>query len=150
MEELIIDEANFGQYFFDIKTHKPVKGQIIAKYTATAELVEGDLKKNILTLLKSENKVLSAVKVFQKLGCTCEPESVRVCKLMLEDVLNGMTDKKILKKPYKYRFEAFYYAKQEHVPIEDPHWSIISILNEFVDSDNQRITMNSKILDSQA
>lgn len=150
MEELIIDETNFNQYFFDVKRNKPQKGQVLAKYTATAELVDGDLKKDIIKLIKGENKVLAAVKVLEKLGCTSEPEAVRVCKLIAEDMLSGMSDRMVLKKAYKYRFEAFYYAKQEHVPIEDPHWTIISIanLNEFIDSGNQRITMNSEILDS--
>jgi hypothetical protein len=150
MEELIIDESNFSQYFFDVKTHKPQKGQILAKYTATAELVDGELKKDILKLIKSENKVLAGVKVLEKLGCTSEPEAVRVCTLMAEDLLSGMSDKMVLKKVYKYRLEAFYYSKQEYVPIQDPHWTIISIanLNEFVDANNQRITMNSEILDS--
>jgi len=152
MEELIIDETNFDQYFFDMKKHKPQKGQIIAKYTATAELIDGELKKDILNLIKTENKVLAAVKVLEKLGSTCESEAVRVCKLMAEDMLGGMSDRMVLKKVYKYRLEAYYYSKQEHVPIEDPHWTIISIanLNEFVDSNSQRITMNSKILDSKA
>lgn len=152
MKELVIDESNFSQYFFDTKTHKPQKGQILAKYTATAELIDGDLKKDVLRLIKAENKILAAVKVLQKLGCTSETEAVRVCKLITEDLLSGMSDKMVLKKAYKYRLEALYYSKQEYVPIEDPHWTIISIanLNEFLDANNQRITMNSQILDPKA
>ena len=38
--ELIIDENNFEQYFFDVRRHKPQKGQIMVKYTAIAEFID--------------------------------------------------------------------------------------------------------------
>ena len=47
-EELVIDETNFEEYFFDVRKHKPKRGQILAKYTAIATLERCNEKENLL------------------------------------------------------------------------------------------------------
>ena len=43
-----------------------------------------------------------------------------------------------MNKIYKYKMEVFYYTKREYVPVDDPHWTIISIANldKFLDNAN--------------
>ena len=48
---------------------------------------------------------------------------------MAEDMISGMTEDEVASKPYKYTLEMFFYANPENVPKDDPHWSIISVLN---------------------
>ena len=68
--ETVIDEKNFEEYFFDVRRHKPRKGQVMAKFSAIAELIDGQMKEHIVYLLKAmPNGAESAVKVIHKLGC---------------------------------------------------------------------------------
>ena len=128
MDDVEITQNNFNEYFFDIRQHKPKKGQIMARYAAIAEFVDGGMKKNIIELLQKD-KANSAVKVMRKLGCATEKDSVRICKEICEDMLSGISIQDIEKKSYKFTMEIFYYTQKEHVPKDDPHWSLISIIN---------------------
>jgi hypothetical protein len=104
--ELIIDENNFEQYFFDVRRHKPQKGQIMVKYTAIAEFVDGLMKKNIIDLLH-KNKAEAAVSVMRNLGCATEKESIRIVREVCDDLVYGMTKEDVEKKIYKYTLESF-------------------------------------------
>ena len=48
---------------------------------------------------------------------------------MAEDLLAGMTEEDVALKPYKYTLEMFFYSNPNNIPKDDPHWSIISLLN---------------------
>ena len=71
----------------------------------------------------------------KKLGKTNEREALRVVKAICVDLYGGMTDEEVLAKPYKYTFEMGFYAKKEHVPLDDLHWEVIKIsnLDEYLD-----------------
>ena len=130
-----INESNFDQYFKDVRKHKPERGEIIAQYSASAELIDGNEKRQIISLLIStENKMEATAQVMRKLLCASELDAYRVPRMMAEDLLKGMDEDEVASKPYKFTFEMFFYAKPEHIP-EDPHWSKISVLNlkEFLD-----------------
>ena len=126
-ENIIIDEKNFDQYFFDVRINKPQKNQVLVKYSAMAELVDGVMKKNLIELCKKD-KVHAATQVMRKLAGSCEIDSVRVLKEMCQDIIGGMSDEEVEKKIYKYKFEMFYYTEKKYIP-DDPHWSAISINN---------------------
>lgn len=123
-----ITEENFEKYFFDVRKHTIQKGQVMARYAAVAEFVDGPMKKNIIELL-TKDKANAAVQVMRKLGCAVEKDSIRICKEICEDMLKGLSVEEIEQKPYKYTIEVFYYTQKEHVPVNDPHWSLISIIN---------------------
>lgn len=129
VEELVIDESNFSEYFREVSKSKPQKDDIIATYRAKAKFVEGDIKKNVINLLQIDGNVNSAVKVMQKLAGATYTESIKVLKEISQDYLNGMSFEEIEKKEYDYIVEFFYYCKKEHVPKDDPHWSTIHIHN---------------------
>jgi uncharacterized protein YfcZ (UPF0381/DUF406 family) len=131
VEVLVIDESNFSQYFREVSKSKPQKDDIIATYRAKAKFVEGDIKKNVINLLQIDGNVNSAVKVMQKLAGATYSESIKVLKEISQDYLNGMSFEEIEKKEYDYTVEFFYYCKKEHVPIDDPHWSTITIAGDF-------------------
>lgn len=149
-DEIIIDENNFEEYFFDVRKHKPKRGQIMARYAAVAEFVDGVMKKNIIELLKKD-KAIAATQVLRKLGCATERDSVRLCKEICQDMLSGMSDEEIEQKSYKYTIEVFYYTEQKHMPLDDPHWSVISIknLDEFLDAQDNVLTMKTSIVENQ-
>jgi hypothetical protein len=123
-----INENKFEDYFFDVRRYKPQKGQVIAKFTAIAELIEGKMKRDLIDLVKHKDKAEVATKVMRKLGCAIEKDSVVVLRKITEDLL-VMTEEEVLIKPYEYVCEMFFYTKAEHVPLNNPHWSIISIMN---------------------
>jgi len=134
MEE--IDDKNFDQYFRDVRTSQMSRDDIIAQYTAVAELVDGLEKRQLISLLRdTEDKMEATAQVMRRLLFASELDSYRVPRMMAEDLLSGMSEDEVSFKPYKYTLEMFFYAKAEHVPKDDPHWSVISVLNsgEFFD-----------------
>jgi hypothetical protein len=131
-DELVIDETNFSQYFKDIKNNKPEKDEILARYRAKAYLVDGVMKKDLMNLLMHNDSV-SALKVMRKLGGAIEEDAFRVLKNMSNDLLNGVTPEEVEKKEYEYTYEAFYFTKPEYFPENDPHWTSISIKNNFLE-----------------
>lgn len=125
-----IDESNFSEYFKDVRTNPMSNGDVIAQYTAMAEFVDGLEKRQIMSLLKdTEQKMEATAQVMRRLLFASELDSYRVPRMMAEDMISGMSDQEVADKPYKYKLEMFFYAKPEHVPKDDPHWSTISILN---------------------
>lgn len=128
MDELVITEENFDKYFFDVRKHNPQKGQIMVVYRAMAKLVKGPEKKQLIDLLCQTDKAVAASQVMKKLLFACEEDSVRVPLEIVNDLKTGFSIDKVLKKPYKYKIEIFYYTWPECVP-NDPHWESISLLN---------------------
>lgn len=145
-EDLVIDETNFSQYFRDCRISRPEKGDVIARYCAIAEFVDGQMKKDIIDLLLNKDKAFAATQVMRKLGCANQKDAIRICREVAEDLANGMTPEEVEKKVYEYELEVFYYTKKEYVPLGDPHWSVISIANldTFLDASNQKLTMKAK------
>ena len=128
--DLEINETNFEQYFFDIKKNKPQPGQVLAKYTAVAELVEGNLKSDIIDILMNKQYPQAAVQMMRKLAMSSEADSIRVLIEMCQDLLNGMSVEEVSNKPYKFVIEFFFYTKKEYIPNNDPHWSVIELINK--------------------
>lgn len=151
MEQIEIDGANFSQYFKDVRTGQISRGEVIAQYTAVAELVDGLEKKQLISLLKdTEGKMEATAQVMRRLLFASELDSYRVPRMMAEDMLSGMSEEEVSLKPYRYTLEMFFYAKPEHVPKDDPHWGIISVLNsdEFFDK-NGGLEINSRIVEQE-
>jgi hypothetical protein len=141
-EEIEITEQNFSQYFKDLRKSAPDKGDVIALYSAVAEFVDGNEKRQIISLVSStENKMEATAQVMRKLLFTSELDAYRIPRMIAEDLLSGMTVEEVAQKPYKYTLEMYFYTKPENVPKNDPHWSIISLLNinDFVDKGNCQI-----------
>jgi hypothetical protein len=152
-DELIIDENNFTTYFRDCRISRPERSDVMARYSAIAEFIDGRMKKDIIYLLSSyDNKAIAATQVMRKLGCATEGESIRVCREIAEDLANGMDELEVENKIYKYKMEVFYYTKREYVPVDDPHWTIISIANldNFLDNSNQLVSIQSKIIEPES
>lgn len=148
-DELVIDETNFAEHFHDVRQSKPKKGQVVARFTAVAELVDGGMKRDIMNLLKNTTKAIPASNVMRKLGCATEVESLKVCRAMVTDYLAGLGDEEVAAKPYEYQLETFYYTDLGNVPEDNPRWSVISLLNldEFVDRAGRKLDSSWKILD---
>lgn len=126
----IINEENFNQYFKDVRQNKPEKDDIIAKYSAMAEFIDGGEKRQIISLLTTtEDKMEATAQIMRKLLFASERDALKVPRIMAEDLISGMSAEEVAEKPYKYKVEIFYYTKKEHLPLDDPHWSSISIID---------------------
>lgn len=147
--EIIIDENNFENYFFDVRRFKPKHGQTMARYMAVAEFIDGMMKKNIIDLLHKD-KAEAAVSVMRKLGCATEGDSIKVVREVCDDLVSGMSIDDVENKVYKYTLESFYYTQKEHIPTDDPHWSPVNVRNmdDFMDAANRKCKMTAKIVDS--
>lgn len=150
-DELVIDEKNFAEYFRDCRISRPERGDVIARYSAVAEFIDGQMKRDIIDLLHNRDKAFAATQVMRKLGCATQADSVRVCKEICQDLAAGMSLKEVEQKVYQYNIEVFYYTKKEYIPIDDPHWTVIGInnLDEFLDQANQRLKIRSKIIEKE-
>jgi hypothetical protein len=120
----------------------------MARYAAVAEFVDGRLKKDIVDLIFNKNRPEAATRVMRKLGCATELDSIRVCREIAQDLLSGMKPHEVEQKVYKYTIEVFYYTFKENVPVDDPHWSTISLnnLDEFLDAAENKLRIKSKII----
>lgn len=127
--DLIIDENNFNQYFFDVRTNKPQPGQVLACYEAQAEFVDGNLKRDLLHLLLYKNKAEPACRVFQKVACATWDDSVRICREITEDLISGMSSEEVLQKPYSFKLQQFFYTEKQYIPDNDPHWWSTSLID---------------------
>ena len=150
MNELVINKDNFYEYFRDVKNNKPQRDEVIARFTAIAEFMDGQMKRDVIDLLSNNGKTEAAIRVMQNIGSATEKEAIRICKEICKDLSEGMSFQEVENKTYEYQLEFFYYTKKENIPIDDPHWSIISIknLDEFLDKSGQKIKMNVKLLPS--
>lgn len=140
-DDLVIDESNFDSYFFDVRKNKPLPGQVMAKFSAIAEFVEGQGKKDIIHLLKI-GKVQQAAMVMRKIHGAKEPDCYRICREICEDLL-VMGDYDVEHKVYEYTMEMFFYTEKELVPREDTRWETIRLLN--VEHDEETGTIKSII-----
>lgn len=126
-EKIVITEKNFSEYFHDVRRSKPKKGQVLAKFTAVAEFVEGRGKRDIIMLLKMD-KAQQAVQVMRKIHGAREPDCYRVCREIAEDLLI-VPEEEVEKKPYEYVVEYFFYTQKDLVP-KNKHWETIQILEK--------------------
>lgn len=123
--EIEITNENFDQYFFDARKHRPQSGQVLAKFQAVAEFIEGQPKRDIIHLLKLD-KAKEAAQVMQRLHGCKPPYCYRVLIDMSEDLLK-MSEEEVEKKPYEMVVEFLFWAKREHVP-NDPRWETINVI----------------------
>ena len=143
-DDVIIDENNFHEYFFDVRMHQPRSGQVMARFRSRAELVDGQLKRDMVNLLiKHERGGEAAKQVMKKLACAIETDAIKVPLEMASDLARGMSADEVCEKPYEYGLECFYYTDAANVPKNDKHWEIIKLIGKPND-DRMTITSNIK------
>jgi hypothetical protein len=130
MDEIIIDETNFHEYFRDTSTNRPEAGDVMVFYKSFAELQTGDLKSQMIdSLYEDKIGAQKAIQIFVKLGKASHQEALKVVKEMCADLHGGMTKDQVLEKPYKFYLQLSFYTKKEYVPVDNPHWELIPIKN---------------------
>ncbi len=144
-EEVVITDDNFEEYFFDVRKNSPQKGQIMACYTACADFVDTNYKRHMIGLLKMD-KAVPATKLMKNFHGATELGSIQISLEMAEDLYSGMSDDEVAAKAYPLVVEYFFYTMKEYIPVDDPHWSSISLrnLDDIIESDNG-LTIKSKI-----
>lgn len=91
--------------------------------------MDGWIKRNIIELLATNKAgAETANRVMIKLVSATQRDSVRVLREMAQDLVDGKTVNEVAEKPYPFVVEQFYWTNREYVP-EDPHWSIINIID---------------------
>ena len=84
MSELEIDEKNFSSYFKDVRTCSMDRGDVIAQYCASAELVDGNEKRQLISLLvNTEGKMEATAQVMRKLLFASEMDSYKIPRLKI-------------------------------------------------------------------
>jgi len=124
---VVIDHTNFGQYFFDVRTNRPQKGQVMAKFTAVAVFGAGPEKRDIIKLMKMD-KAHQASQVMQRIHLAKAPDCYRLLREICEDLVAGMSEEDVEKKEYEFILEAVFYTKKEYVPKRDPHWETLQTI----------------------
>lgn len=121
----MITEENFTEYFFPAKpNYKPEKGQTLARWRATADFIDGWVKRNVIELLATNKAgAKTALSIMKKLVHAPEKEAIKVLREMAEDLLN-FSVKQVAEKPYRFTVEQFYWTRPEYIP-DDPHWELI-------------------------
>lgn len=147
IDEVEITESNFNEYFFDVRLNRPKRGQCMAKYTAIAELVDGNLKRDVIYLLSCTNKVNESIELLRKIALMDEGDAIAICLDIAKRLYDKEDSDKIANYPHEYKLEALYYTQEEHVPKDDPHWSVIELKNleEFIEQ-TEKGTIKSKIV----
>jgi hypothetical protein len=125
-KDLVIDDNNFEEHFFDARRHRPKPGQVLAKFRAIAEFVDGRGKQDIIYVLKL-GKARQAAEVMKKIHCAVEPDCYKVCREICEDLLT-MTENEVEQKPYRYLMEMLFYTLPDNVPKNHPQWETIKML----------------------
>ena len=144
-KEELISQKETDQLFFDVRTNRPQKDQVMARYSAVAYLVESHEKRNLLDLITKTRKVEAAVQVARRIFCATDVTAIDLIKNMLEDLhISKMSYSDVLKKEHRYILEQFYYTKQENIP-DDPHWECISIMDTLTLADGSKIKFKSTI-----
>ncbi len=135
-EEVVVTDDNFEEYFFDVRRHDPQRGQIMACYTACADFVDTNYKRDVIKLLKLD-KAIPATKLMKRFHGATELDSIRIPLQMAEDLHSGMSEDEVAAKAYPLIVEYFFYTMKEYVPTDDPHWTLISLrnLDEFIDEE---------------
>ena len=121
-----INEHNFNDYFHDARKHDLKKGEVMASYRATAEFVSSQEKQDVINLLKVD-KVDAVIQLMKKYHGATDYDAIHVLLEMCADLVSGMTDEEVVEKPYPMVVEFFFYTQKEYIPVEDPHWTCISI-----------------------
>lgn len=126
MNDVEINESNFHEYFSDARTTKPKQGQILAKYVAVADFIEGDHKQHVIDLLK-KGRVTESVQVLTRIHGAKVPWCYKVLRDMCEDLLKYSTPY-VEKNPYEMVVEYLFWANPEHVPKNDQHWQTLNVI----------------------
>lgn len=130
---------NFNERFFDARKHRPQKGQVLAKFQAYAEFVEGEQKRDVIRLLFMD-KAKEAAQVMSRIHGAKTPWCYSVPREMAEDLL-VMSEEEVENKPYEMVVEFLYWTNKEYVP-DDPHWET---LDNTLDFDEESGTYKSTI-----
>jgi hypothetical protein len=131
MSDTQIDKHNFSQYFFNIRDHKPQKGQVLARFRAVCELVsedQNDEKRFLIKLLQRPNSVQSAISMMTKVFYADHESAYRVPTEIAQDLIAGMSEDEVAEKSHEYMGEFYYYVLPQYVPQDDPQWTIINII----------------------
>jgi len=128
-DKVELNEENFLKYFKEAGRFPPEKGDVLAVFKACAELVDGQLKQEVVRSLKEiEGGSRFAVQMLIKQSKMSYRESIRICKEICTD-LQSLDDNEVLNKPYKFVYENKYFVRKDLVPTDSPHWEIVSLKN---------------------
>jgi hypothetical protein len=134
--EIVVTEENFSEHFKEAGKQPPKRGEVLAIFRAVAELVDGDLKRDIINKLQNEDGgVRFAIQVLIKACKMSYRESLKICKEIMTDLESQSIDE-VLAKPYKFLYENKYFVKKELVPQNSPHWEIVSLKSVTVTEKN--------------
>ena len=122
----VFSPENFPKYFREVGRSKPEKGESLVIFRSPAELVDGDVKKDVIEhMLENDFGAQHGIQVLMRNCSMSYADAMRVCKEICADML-VMEKEAVMNKAYKFVFEKQYYANKKYVP-EDPRWEIVTL-----------------------
>lgn len=126
IEEDIFSPENFPKYFREAGKCKPEKGESLVIFRSPAELIDGDVKNDVIDhMLKNNFGAQHGIQVLMRNCSMSYSDAMRVCKEICKDMM-VMNKEDVINKAYKFVFEKMYYADKKYVP-EDPRWEIVNL-----------------------
>jgi hypothetical protein len=113
------------EIFLDARKNPPRPDDVMARFRAMAELVDGQDKSIVIDFIKS-NPIGAdmAVKTLKNRCGALSLDATRVAMEIAEDLVSGVSEEAVKQKPYKMQIEMIFYCKKEDVP-HDPHWDLL-------------------------
>ncbi len=111
--------------FLDARKSAPRPDDVMARFRAIADFVEGEDKDIVIQFIKNNPVGASmAVKTLRSRCGALNVDAVRVAMEIAKDLVSGLSDKEVREKPYKMEIEILFYCKKEDVPFS-PHWDLL-------------------------
>lgn len=129
------------EIFLDAKKNAPRPDDVMARFRAVADFVDGEDKTRVIDFIKFNPVGADMAVKTLKNRCGALPiDAARVAMQIAEDLVSGVSEEKIKQKPYKMQVEMIFYCKKEDVP-EDPHWDLLPTVR----LDKKKTEVESKV-----
>jgi hypothetical protein len=147
-EDLVIDEENFLDYFRPVENGPPKEGEILANFKSMAELHDGEIKREIVRLLSTEDiGAKMAIQVMEKLCKADKRWATRVITQICSDIYHGMNLEDVYKRKYEFMVHMSFYTKKEYVPKDNKHWSTLELEKTIkIDDQTNNIINDEKVI----
>ncbi len=111
--------------FLDARKNSPRPDDVMARFRAVADFVNGRDKEIVIQFIKSNPLGADMAVKTLKNRCGALPvDATRVALEIAQDLCNGVPEEEVKEKPYKMEIEMIFYCKKEDVPF-DPHWDLL-------------------------
>lgn len=124
-----VTDDNFHLYFFDASKHEKKPDQVKVRFRQHMSLESSPLKEEIIRYLAEiEGGVINAIRMLMDHAACSKEQAIKLCHEMIAFMYNSKRNhidiSSVIKAPFRYTVDMYYYTKPEHVP-KDSRWTIV-------------------------